>query len=245
MPAKGHGAAMQRVRPDNLPEGELLRPPTEDELPYSDDLPMDSPRHRLQMNLLIETLELHWADREDIFVGGDMFLYFSLDQVRDRDFRGPDFFVVLGTTRRERKSWVVWQEGKGPDLIIELLSDSMATVDKGERKRVYQDDPRVPEYFWYDPFSGELAGFTMRDGVYEAIPVDAGGRLLSNRLGLMLTCWQGTYGTIEATWLRWMTPDGTLLPTSAERTERAEQRIAQLEDRIARLESRAGRTPDE
>ena len=174
-----------------------------------------------------------------------MFLYFSLNQVRDRDFRGPDFFVVLGTTRRERKSWVVWQEGKGPDLIIELLSESTASVDKIEKKRVYQDDLRVPEYYWYDPFSGELAGFSMRDGVYQAIPADAAGRLMSNRLGLMLTQWQGLYGGIEAAWLRWLTPDGTLLPASAERAERAEQRIAQLEDQIARLESRAGRMPDE
>jgi Uma2 family endonuclease len=236
---------MQRVRPDNLPDADFPWPPCEDELPYSDDVPMDSPRHRLQINLLIETLELHWAERQDVFVGGDMFLYFSLDQVRGRDFRGPDFFVVLGTTRRERTSWVVWQEGKGPDVIIELLSESTATVDKGEKKRVYQDDLRVPEYYWYDPFSGELAGFSMHDGVYQAIPVDAGGRLMSNRLGLMLTQWHGIYGGIEATWLRWITPDGTLLPTSAERAERAEQRIAQLEDRIARLESRAGRTPNE
>jgi hypothetical protein len=52
--------------------------------------------------------------RQDVYVGGNMFVYFSLDQVRHEDFREPDFFVVLGVPRRERKSRVVWQEGKGP-----------------------------------------------------------------------------------------------------------------------------------
>ena len=49
---------------------------------------------------------------------------FSGDQLRGKDFPGPDFFVVLGVSPRERKSWVVWDEEKGPDLIVELLSDS-------------------------------------------------------------------------------------------------------------------------
>ena len=89
-------------------------PPTEDELPSDDGVPMETLRHRLQMNLLIEPIELAWADRDDFFVSGNMFVYFRLNQVMDYDFRGPDFFAVLGVPKRERKSWVVWQEGKGP-----------------------------------------------------------------------------------------------------------------------------------
>ena len=53
-----------------------------------------------------------------------MFVYFSLEQVQNRDFRGPDFFVLLDVPRREHESWVVRQEGKGPDVVIELLSES-------------------------------------------------------------------------------------------------------------------------
>ena len=196
---------------------------------------METPRHRQQMNLLIETLSLHWADRSDFFAGGNMFLYFSLEQVRGRDFRGPDFFVVLGVPERERKSWVVWQEGRAPDVIIELLSESTATVDKGEKKQVYQDVLRVPEYFWYDPFSGELAGFHLSDGTYEEIAPDASGRLPSRRLGLLLVRWQGTYAGTEALWLRWATPDGALLPTSIERLE-AERQRAETERRRAEAE---------
>ena len=78
--------------------------------------------HVLQLDLLRHSLDLHWAERRDYFVGGNMFLYFNAEKLRDRDFRGPDFFVVLDVKHRLRKSWVVWKEGKWPDVVIELLS---------------------------------------------------------------------------------------------------------------------------
>ena len=62
-----------------------------------------------------------------------MFVYFRPRQEFTHDFRGPDFFAVQGVAKRERKSWVVWEEGKGPDVVIELLSDSTAEKDKNEK----------------------------------------------------------------------------------------------------------------
>ncbi len=118
-------------------------PLTEDDLPYDDGMPMETQRHVLQMNLLIDSLALHWSDRDDFFVGGNMFVYYSMEQVRRKDFIGPDVFVVTGVPRREHKSWVVWQEGKGPDVVIELLSVSTALYDKTLKKQIYQDKVRV------------------------------------------------------------------------------------------------------
>ena len=68
---------------------------------------------------------------------------------RTEYFRGPDFFVVLGTKWDEkRKSWVVWEEeGKYPNVIIEILSDSTAATDRGEKKEIDQDTFRTPDYF--------------------------------------------------------------------------------------------------
>jgi Uma2 family endonuclease len=210
-------------------------PPTEDELPYSDGEPMESERHVLQMHLLIEPLRLHWSGRPDGYVGGNMFVYFSLEQTRGEHFRGPDFFAVLGVPKRERKSWVVWQEGKGPDVIVELLSASTASVDKGEKKRIYQDELRVPEYYWYDPFSAELAGFRLSEGRYRPLKPDRQGCLKSSLLGLVLRRWEGVYEDVPATWLRWATEDGGLLPTRAEQErERAEQEKARAEQAEAR-----------
>jgi Uma2 family endonuclease len=214
-------------------------PPTEDELPYDDGMPMESQRHVLQMQLLIDPLRLFWAERQDIFVGGNMFIYFSLDQVRQQDFRGPDVFVVRDVPKRERKSWVVWQEGKGPDVVIELLSASTAARDKGEKKAVYQNCLRVPEYFWFDPFSGEWAGFALHEGVYEAIAVDAQDRLISQQLGLALVRWQGLYQEISARWLRWATLEGALLPTPQEAAEQAQRQAAEAQRQAAEAQRQA------
>ncbi|HWP49657.1 MAG TPA: Uma2 family endonuclease [Candidatus Limnocylindrales bacterium] len=217
---------------------EVEIPPTEDELPYSDGIPMESERHVLQMYLLILPLRQFWRDRE-FFVGGNMFIYFSLKQLRHQDFRGPDVFVVLDVPKRERKSWVVWQEGKGPDVVIELLSESTAGIDKGEKKRVYQDQLKVTEYFWYDPFTGELAGFQLQGGIYVPIEPDVEGGLVSKRLGLKLVKWAGKYAGVDAVWLRWATREGELLPTEEELAEQERQRAEQERQRAEQEKRRA------
>jgi len=217
----------------------VIWPPTEDELPYDDGMPMETQRHALQLQLLIDPLRLYWEDRQDVYVGGNMFIYFSLAQVRNQDFRGPDFFAVLDVSKRERKSWVVWEEGKGPDVVIELLSESSAAQDKGEKKEIYQNLIRVPEYFWFDPFSGEWAGFSLQQREYEAIAEDSQGRLISRVLQLALVRWEGVYQEIEARWLRWATWSGALLPTPQETAAEAQRRATEAQRRAAEAQRQA------
>lgn len=234
----------------------VVRPPTQDELPYDDGMPMESQRHVMQLQLLMDPLHLLWEGRQDVYVNGNMFVYFSLEQVRN--FRGPDFFVALDVPKRERKSWVVWEEGKGPDVIIELLSESTAAHDKGEKKDIYQNCLRVPEYYWFDPFSAEWAGFALQHGRYEAIVEDNQGRLISQTLSLALVRWEGVYQEVEARWLRWATLSGALLPTPQEvavaaqrqvveaqqQAAEAQQQAATLEAMLARYRARFGDLPD-
>ncbi len=217
------------------------RLPTQDELPYEDGIPMETARHRSQMNLLIETLQHYWATQGiQGFVGGNMFIYYSLAQVRTQDVRGPDFFAVRDVAGHERKSWVVWEEGKGPDIVIELISESTAAFDRGDKQRIYQNELRVPEYIWYDPLSGEWAGFGLEDGVYVPLPMDAEERLLCPRLGLALVRWWGTYQAIPARWLRWATLEGALVLTEAE-AERQQAREAQRQAERERQQAEAAR----
>ncbi|HMV51293.1 MAG TPA: Uma2 family endonuclease [Blastocatellia bacterium] len=198
-------------------------PPTQDELPCYDGEPLESLRHFYQIVLLIETLKLHWADRQDYFVGGNMFVYFSTAQVKNNDFRGPNFMLATGVDgTRERKSWVNWEEGKSPDLVIEFLSESTADFDRGAKKKIYHDNVRVPEYFYYDPFTGELAGFSANCMEYKPIPPDEKGRIISVAAGLALTLWHGDFMGITADWLRWETIEGNLLPTKTEFAEHAQ-----------------------
>jgi Uma2 family endonuclease len=227
------------MTPLELQDFHFTLPPTQDDLPYDDGMPMESQRHVLQMELLIDALRL-WLDaREDGYVGGNMFIYYSLKQVRNQDFRGPDVFVVLGVPKGERKSWVCWEEEKTPDVVIELLSVSTREVDKGKKKLIYQNQMRVAEYFWYDPFNpDDWAGFQRQDG-YQPIPINLQGQLVSRVLDLALVRWQGSFQGVSTTWLRWARLDGTLLLTTEERAEQAEGRADQAEERANQAEQRA------
>lgn len=113
----------------------------------SNEPEMESSLHYVQLALLVSCLEWLWRDRNDFLIGANLTIYFSRQQLKNRDFRGPDFFLVKQTHKHPRKSWVVWEEdGKYPDLIIELLSDSTADVDRNLKKNLYQDKFRTHEY---------------------------------------------------------------------------------------------------
>ncbi|NJM73382.1 MAG: Uma2 family endonuclease [Scytonema sp. RU_4_4] len=215
-------------------------PPTQAELPCDDGIPMETQRHKFQMDLLIETLEFWLAQREDGFVSGNMFVYYSMAQVRNKDFKGPDFFVVLGVPKGERRSWVVWEEGKAPDVVIELLSESTAAADKNEKKLIYQNQMRVPEYFWFDPFNpDDWAGFSIQQGVYQPLVLNERNQLVSQSLGLGLQRWQGKYRGVDTVWLRWATIEGEVLPTGAEIAQQEHQRAEQERQRAEQERQRA------
>jgi Uma2 family endonuclease len=218
----------------------LVLPPTQDQLPCDDGVPMETQRHKMQMDLLIETLYPWLEAREDGYVGGNMFIYYSLAQVKNQDFKGPDFFAVLGVPKKERKSWVVWEEGKPPDVVIELLSESTAKYDKTDKKLIYQNQMRVSEYFWYDPFNpDDWQGFCLVSGCYQPLEFERKDRLVSESLNLALVRWQGDYNGVQAVWLRWETLDGQLLPTKQELVEEAQLKAQQAESKAQQAESKA------
>jgi Uma2 family endonuclease len=198
--------------------------------------PMDTERHRKQMNVLTGSLELAWHDRHDFYVGGNMAIYFSQLQMTKNDFRGPDVFVVLDTVRRERKSWVVWQEeGRTPDVVIELVSPATEDVDRGEKMHIYAKLLRVPHYYLFDPLTYVLEGYTLdaATGAYARMKAFPDGDLPCPRLGLRLGPRQGAYEGIDAAWLRWIDESGRVLSTSEE-VAREEARLrAEAEGRLA------------
>ena len=219
---------------------DIALPPTQDDLPCDDGVPMETQRHKLQMDLLIETLQPWLAGRPDGYVGGNMFLYYSLAQVRNQDFMGPDMFAVVDVAKGERKSWVVWEEGKGPDVVVELLSSSTAQADKTSKKRLYEQQVRVPEYVWFDPFNpDDWAGFRLVGGRYEPLELNETGLLPSQQLGLGLGQWSGRYQGVEAVWLRWATASGQWLPTQQDLLDQERQRADQERQRADQERQRA------
>lgn len=209
------------------------------ELPTEDGVPLETNWHRIQMNLLIDSVHYHWRDRRDYFTGGNMFIYFSFEQARKRDYRGPDFFVVKGVDgERDREAWIVWEEkGRYPNLIIELSSPSTIDVDLGPKKHLYEQTFHTPEYFCYNPDGCQLAGWRLTASRYIELEPNEQGWLWSEEMDLWLGTWQGEIQRTTATWLRFYTADGLLVPTFAEaeaqRAEAAEAEIARLRALLA------------
>jgi Uma2 family endonuclease len=216
--------------------------PNQDQLPCDDGVPMETQRHKMQMDLLLETLDPWLAARDNGYIGGNMFVYYSSSQLKNQDFKGPDFFAVLDVPKAERKSWVLWEEGKSPDVVIELLSESTAEQDKNRKKLVYQDQMRVPEYFWYDPFDPtDWRGFRLVGGVYQDMELDVADRYISEKLGLALVRWSGDYNGVETVWLRWATLAGVLMPTRAELLQQAQAFAEQARVRAEQAQANADR----
>ncbi len=216
---------------DEISEEEVIFPPGDI---LSDEPPLESDLHREQIDLLIRILKLWWRERQDFYASGNLTIYYSPNQKKSEYFRGPDFFVVLGTEKKDRKSWVVWQEdGKYPNLIVEILSSSTAAVDKGLKKQVYQDTFRTPDYFWFDPVTMELQGFHLVDGKYQEIQPTTDGRLWSQQLELYLGVYEGK--------LRFFTTENQLILSSEELAQQAEERAQQAEERAQQAEQEIAR----
>lgn len=214
----------------------------------SDEPEMESSLHSTQLMLLYETLDWLWRGREDYFLGANLTVYFSREQLKTRDYRGPDFFVVQGVTKHPRNSWVVWEEGgRYPDVIVELLSGSTEEIDKTIKFDIYAERFRTPEYFWYSPQTDEFQGFRLRLSEYEEILPNEQGWRWSEELQLYLGVFNHQ--------LRYFYPDGQLVPTVQEvallESQKAEQeamRANQEAERAARLAAKLrelGINPDE
>lgn len=245
---------------DDMDWWEPPMPPTD--LIFDDGVPLESNRHRIAMNLLIRSMLVALADRNDYFVGGNMFVYYSSTQAKNRDFRGPDFFTVLGVDgNKERLGWVVWEEnGRYPDAIVELMSPSTANIDTGIKKDIYEGTFRTPDYFVYDPFdSNSLQGWHLdANQKYQPLKPNERGWLWSQRLNLWLGTWEGTIDRETAVWLRFYDTNGNLVPlpeeaerqrteTERQRAETERQRAETERQRAERLASRLkelGEDPD-
>ena len=139
----------------------------------------------------------------------------------------PDIF------EKKHRTYLTWEFGKSPDVVIEVVSNREGG-ELGAKKHRYAV-LRVPYYVVWDPgeFLGQTAlhAFELQGDVYRpmATPVFP-------RLGLGLVPWTGVYEDLEATWLRWCTLDGTLIPTGVERADvaRTEADAARTEADVAR-----------
>ncbi|MDY6936648.1 MAG: Uma2 family endonuclease [Cyanobacteriota bacterium] len=243
----------------HLPQVEPPLPPKET-LPTMYDLPSEDPEdpgvpdefHIYQPELLRKTFQPPIYDRDRIFVGSDLNLYYTARQARW--YKRPDWFAVLGVDRlydrtHLRRSYVAWQEGIHPYIAIELLSPSTEKEDLGQTEpnenapptkwQVYEQILRVPYYFVFDGATNRSIAFQLEGGGYREQEM-SDSRLWIEDLQLGLGLWQGRYEGIDRAWLRWYDDRGDWIPTEAER-ERREKELAQAKaERLAQRLKEAG-----
>jgi Uma2 family endonuclease len=194
------------------------------EYPTGDGEPMgESDIHRDNMADLIQTLEDYFAGEPMVYVSGWLLVFYEEGDPLKRV--APDVFVVRGVEKRRRDHYLIWEEGKGPDLVIELTSKRRRRKDK-RKFELYRDVLKVPEIFLIDPsggcFEAPLQGFRWSGSGYVPIKPGRGPGLPSEVLGLNLE--RDGYG------LRLFDPiTGRKLPAPGERFDEVEAIRRQIE----------------
>jgi Uma2 family endonuclease len=203
------------------------------EYPTSDGKPMaETDIHRQIMFDLIATLQDRYVGDPRVYVSGDLLLFY--EEGNKRRHVAPDVFVVFGVEKKLRDHYLLWREGRGPEVVIEVTSKTTRREDEGKKRTLYRDVLRVPEYFQFDPTEDYLKppfqGHRLVDGRYEPIaPVD--GRLPSMALGLQLER--------VGMELRLRDPaTGQRLLTPRERAARAEAEVERLRQEMEELRGR-------
>lgn len=213
--------------------------PARETLPTMYDLPseeigdpgMPDEYHVHQATLLNETFCPPAVSPDEVFSAMDMNLYYDVHH--PLWYKRPDWFGVIGVPRLfegrdSRLSYVYWQEGAPPLIVVELLSPGTEKEDLGQTLRdvnepppkweVYERILRVPYYAVFSRESTELRIFQLRGLRYTEVTGHEGTLWIPEaELGLGL--WQGSYHRQERLWLRWFDAQGNWVPTDDERAE--------------------------
>ena len=137
----------------------------------------------------VSALHRHFEDRPDVYVSGDLLIYYEEGNPRARV--APDVFVVFGVPGHKRPIYKLWEEGEVPAFAMEVASAGTWREDEG-RKAVLYERLGIREYWQYDP-TGQYLGLHLKGrhlvgGRYEPQPVmeslDGAVTLYSESLGL-------------------------------------------------------------
>lgn len=156
--------------------------------PTSDGRPMgETDLHRRIMADAIERLSRYFAGQQ-VYVSGNILLFY--EQGSPLRHVSPDVLVTNGLAPGDREQYLLWREGRAPDIVIEITSKSTRREDLRQKFALYRDVLRVREYFLYDPcgdyLSPPLQGYRLAGKTYRPVARDDDGSLVSVELGLTL-----------------------------------------------------------
>jgi len=207
--------------------------PSAEDLPDSDDTPVDNELQDLIPGLLKAILAWVWASRMDWFFGVDMGVYYD----PDLPAIVPDGFLSVGVERIVdedlRLSYVFWEENVAPILALEVVSHKRRG-EYSSKKKLYVE-LEILYYVVYNPHrrkKAPLEVYQLVNGEYVLLP---GHPVWLPEVGLGIGRERGTYQGITREWLYWYNEQGVRLPTPEERATAAEQRVQRLEEQLRSL----------
>lgn len=216
--------------------------------PDSDGKPMaDNTKQFAEITSLMWNLEALFADRDDVFVAGDLLWYPTEGHPEIR--QAPDALVAFGRPRGHRGSYRQWEEGGiAPQVVFEILSPGNRVAEM-LRKHGFYERYGVQEYYVYDPDDFEFT-VCLRTPEGALVPEENVRDFRSPRLGVRFAVLPGQPWRVYR-------PDGERFKNYVEmlserdaeraRADAAEGRADAERARAARLEERLkalGEDPD-
>jgi Uma2 family endonuclease len=204
-----------------------LTPETAPDIIYtdSDGQPMaDNTKQFRWIVTIKENLEILFASRDDVFIGGNLLWYPVQGSVKTR--QAPDVMIIFGRPKGDRGSYKQWEENNiSPQVVFEILSPGNRTQEMINKSLFYQRYG-VEEYYVYDPDTLELSGFLRSQDYFAEIEEINGW--VSPHLGIRF---QLTPDTLEIYYL-----DGRKFLTSVELDQLREQEYQRAEREYQRAE---------
>ncbi|MEH2238895.1 Uma2 family endonuclease [Nostoc sp.] len=210
--------------------------PSSEELPDSDDTPVDNELQDLIPGLLKAILAMAWAERMDWFFGVDMGIYYHPDLPPIV----PDGFLSLGVERfydeNLRPSYVLWEERRVPILALEVISQKY----RGEYSTKKQEYAKlgILYYVVYNPTRRRKARLEVYKLVNNLYQLQDGNPVWLSEIDLGIGIERGTYLGIPREWLYWYNQQGERLLIPEEQVKLAQQEAQQAQQRARLLAER-------
>ena len=215
--------------------------------PDTDGMPLPDGEYQAPLYIrVVGTLRVHFRNVPGARVNGDTFIYYV--EGNPRRSVSPDCYVAIGLSQESIESiernnvYLVWEVGKAPDFVLEIASPSTASRDLGSKRELYAE-LGVGEYWRYDETGGDyygepLVGERLVDGEYQRLELrrenDGGVWCHSDALNLDLWWSGGDLRFWDPVAERWLLSHEEA-QDRADRTDRAEARVAELQAKLRRL----------
>jgi Uma2 family endonuclease len=194
----------------------------------------ETDKHRDLIIELIETLKIYFANRENVYVTGNIMFYY--EEGVTEEVVSPDVMIVFGVNNERRRVYKLWEE-KVPSVIIEIASHSTFKKDRTDKKELYES-LGVKEYFIFNPEYPKtlpsLIAYRLNEDEFELLKIE-NKRVKSEVLNFELVDKGDWLRLFDIQENRFVPTPNELIDESKNRAEKAEAEIERLKAELEKL----------